>query len=97
MVISSETWQTIEGLFQRGSKVSWQSLIQGGVRRDLEIKTINMTHSVSCPRCQTVYKDEFNILHISDSGMCYDCFNEQDEDESRANEDPFFEEYLSKQ
>lgn len=56
-----------------------------------------MTHSVSCPRCQTVYKDEFNIQHISDSGMCYDCFKEQDEDESRANEDPFFEEYLSKQ
>jgi len=56
-----------------------------------------MTHSVSCPRCQTVYKDEFNISHISDSGMCYDCFKEKDEDESRANEDPFFEEYLSKQ
>lgn len=29
MVISSETWQTIEGLFQRGSKVSWQSLRRG--------------------------------------------------------------------
>jgi len=29
MVISSETWQTIEGLFQRGSKVSWQSPRRG--------------------------------------------------------------------
>lgn len=54
-----------------------------------------MKHSVACPECKTLYKDDFEINTIDIEGKCSNCVAEQNEDELYANEEPNREEYHS--
>ena len=95
MVISSETWQAIDGLFLRGSKASWQSL-RRGTRRDLiKLRLITMcSHSIQCPLCLSKVIDPDEIEFVKDNGRCFICDHHSAYDDMSQAE---FDDYLSKQ